>query len=58
MIWIFVIGMIPAVMTNDSAKIQEAADQTTEKLINYTTDRVIDEVESLPLNIITDELTK
>jgi hypothetical protein len=58
MIWIYVSGMIPAVATNDPAKIQEAADKTSEKLLDYTTDRVIDEVEGLPLKIITEELLK
>ena len=56
MIGIVVIGMVPAVLTNDPAKVQEAADRTTERLLDFTTDRIVDEVKGLPLKIVTDKL--
>ncbi len=55
-IGIVVTGMTPAVLTNDPAKVQEAADQTTERLLNFTTDRIVEEVKALPFEIITDKL--
>ena len=57
MIGIVVVGMVPAVLTNDLAKVQEAADRTTERLLDFTTDRIVDEVKGLPLRIITDKLS-
>ena len=55
-IGIVVTGMVPAVLTNDPAKVQEAADRTTERLLDFTTDRIVDEVKGLPLKIVTDKL--
>jgi len=57
MIGIVVVGMVPAVLTNDPAKVQEAADRTTERLLDFTTDRIVDEVKGLPLKIVTDKLS-
>ena len=57
MIGIVVTGMVPAVLTNDPAKVQEAADRTTERLLDFTTDRIVDEVKGLPLKIVTDKLS-
>jgi hypothetical protein len=56
MIGIVVVNMGPAVWTNDPAKVQEAADQTTERLLNFTTDCIVEEVKGLPFKIITDKL--
>jgi len=56
MIGIVVTNMVPAVWTNDPAKVQEAADRTTERILDFTTDRIVDEVKGLPLKIITDKL--
>ena len=56
MIGIVLDGMVPAVLTNDPAKVQEAADRTTERLLDFTTDRIIDEVKGLPVKIVTDKL--
>ena len=56
MIGIVVVGMVPAVLTNDPAKVQEAADRTTERLLDFTTDRIVDEVKGLPLKIVTAKL--
>ena len=56
MIGIVVIGMIPALLTNDPAQVQEAADRTTERLLDFATDRIVDEVKGLPLKVITDKL--
>ena len=56
MIGIVVVNMGPAVLTNDPAKVQEAADKTTERISDFTTDRIVDEVEGLPFKIITDKL--
>lgn len=55
-IGIVVTGMLPAMLTNDPAEVQEAADQTTERLLNFTTDRIAEEVKGLPFKIITDKL--
>jgi hypothetical protein len=38
MIGIFVVNMVPAVLTNDSGKVQEATDRTTERLLDFATD--------------------
>jgi len=57
MIGIVVVGMVPAVLTNDPAKVQQAADRTTERLLDFTTDQIVDEVEGLPLKIVTDKLS-
>lgn len=56
MIGIVVVNMSPAVLTNDPAKVQEAADRTTGRILNFTTDCIVDEVTGLPLEIITDKL--
>jgi len=48
--------MIPAVLSHDTDTMQRAVDQTIEKIIEFSTDRIIDEVEGLPLKIITNEL--
>ena len=58
MIYIFVVGMVPAVLSNDPVKVQDAADRTIERLLDFTTDRIIDEVKGLPLKIVTDKLLK
>ena len=58
MIGIFVVGMVPAALSNDPVKVQEAADRTTERLLDFTTDRIVDKVTGLPLKIVTDKLSK
>ncbi len=58
MIGIVVVGMVPAVMSNDPVKVQEAADRTTEHLLDFITDRIVDKVKGLPLKTVTDELFK
>jgi len=55
-IGIVVTGMVPAMLTNDPAKVQEAADRTTERILNFTIDRIVEEAKGLPLKIITDNL--
>ncbi len=48
--------MLPAVASHDTETIQHAADQTVEKVISFSTDVIIHEVEGLPLKIITNSL--
>jgi hypothetical protein len=38
MIGIFVVNMVPAILTKDSGEVQEAADRTTERLLDFATD--------------------
>ena len=58
LILIFVTGMGPAILSNDPFKVQEAADRTSERLINFGVDRIVDKVEGLPLKVITNNLKK
>jgi hypothetical protein len=56
MIGIVVIGMIRALLVNDPAQVQVAADRTTERLVGSAADRIVDEVRGLPLEAFTDRL--
>ena len=58
MISIVIIGMFPAMLSNDPVKVQQAADTTIERILEFSTDRIVDEVKGLPLKIVTDELSK
>ena len=58
MVGMVAVGMYPALFTNDPETVQKAADQTIERVIDFGTDRIVDEVKGLPLNIATDELLK
>ena len=58
MMGMFLFGMLPAMATNDPVKIQQAADQTSEKILKFGTDRIVDEAKGLPFKIVSDELLK
>lgn len=53
---ILVVGMVPAVLSNDPVKVQEAADQTSERLLDFTIDRIVDWAQGLPFKIVIDKL--
>ena len=58
MVGMVAVGMYPALFTHDSANIQKAADDTIERLVDFSTDRIVDEAKGLPLKIAVDGLLK
>lgn len=58
LIFIFVINMVPATLSGDTAKIQEAAKLTSDHVSEYTADAISEKCISLPFESIFEELFK
>ena len=55
---IFTVNMVPAVVSHDTVKIQQAADRTVEQVTEFTIGVITDETKSLPFKILRDEILK
>jgi len=58
MIFIFIINVFPALLSHDQVKIQQACDHTSEQIIKFTTDRIVEEAETMPFEVVVNGLSK